>query len=1315
MTFSNDGAKMFVVGDHGDDVNEYALSSVYPIMVTDIIAVDNPPTIDAGDDQDVTKGSTYTLTGATATDIEDADDTLTIEWTQVPAGTVTITNGNTLTPTIEVPSTATAPSVTLTMSVTDSANPAVTDTRVLTIQDAVVTDTPPTIDAGDDQDVTKGSTYTLTGATATDIEDADDTLTIEWTQVPAGTVTITNGNTLTPTIEVPSTATAPSVTLTMSVTDSANPAVTDTRVLTIQDAVVTDTPPTIDAGDDQDVTKGSTYTLTGATATDIEDADDTLTIEWTQVPAGTVTITNGNTLTPTIEVPSTATAPSVTLTMSVTDSANPAVTDTRVLTIQDAVVTDTPPTIDAGDDQDVTKGSTYTLTGATATDIEDADDTLTIEWTQVPAGTVTITNGNTLTPTIEVPSTATAPSVTLTMSVTDSANPAVTDTRVLTIQDAVVTDTPPTIDAGDDQDVTKGSTYTLTGATATDIEDADDTLTIEWTQVPAGTVTITNGNTLTPTIEVPSTATAPSVTLTMSVTDSANPAVTDTRVLTIQDAVVTDTPPTIDAGDDQDVTKGSTYTLTGATATDIEDADDTLTIEWTQVPAGTVTITNGNTLTPTIEVPSTATAPSVTLTMSVTDSANPAVTDTRVLTIQDAVVTDTPPTIDAGDDQDVTKGSTYTLTGATATDIEDADDTLTIEWTQVPAGTVTITNGNTLTPTIEVPSTATAPSVTLTMSVTDSANPAVTDTRVLTIQDAVVTDTPPTIDAGDDQDVTKGSTYTLTGATATDIEDADDTLTIEWTQVPAGTVTITNGNTLTPTIEVPSTATAPSVTLTMSVTDSANPAVTDTRVLTIQDAVVTDTPPTIDAGDDQDVTKGSTYTLTGATATDIEDADDTLTIEWTQVPAGTVTITNGNTLTPTIEVPSTATAPSVTLTMSVTDSANPAVTDTRVLTIQDAVVTDTPPTIDAGDDQDVTKGSTYTLTGATATDIEDADDTLTIEWTQVPAGTVTITNGNTLTPTIEVPSTATAPSVTLTMSVTDSANPAVTDTRVLTIQDAVVTDTPPTIDAGDDQDVTKGSTYTLTGATATDIEDADDTLTIEWTQVPAGTVTITNGNTLTPTIEVPSTATAPSVTLTMSVTDSANPAVTDTRVLTIQDAVVTDTPPTIDAGDDQDVTKGSTYTLTGATATDIEDADDTLTIEWTQVPAGTVTITNGNTLTPTIEVPSTATAPSVTLTMSVTDSANPAVTDTRVLTIQDAVVTDTPPTIDAGDDQDVTKGSTYTLTGATATDIEDADDTLTIEWTQVPAGTVTITNGNTLTPTIEVPSTATAPLSHSPW
>ena len=35
MAFSNDGAKMFVVGSHGNEVNQYTLSSVYPITVTD--------------------------------------------------------------------------------------------------------------------------------------------------------------------------------------------------------------------------------------------------------------------------------------------------------------------------------------------------------------------------------------------------------------------------------------------------------------------------------------------------------------------------------------------------------------------------------------------------------------------------------------------------------------------------------------------------------------------------------------------------------------------------------------------------------------------------------------------------------------------------------------------------------------------------------------------------------------------------------------------------------------------------------------------------------------------------------------------------------------------------------------------------------------------------------------------------------------------------------------------------------------------------------------------------------------------------------
>ena len=34
MAFSSDGAKMFVIGSTGDDVNEYDLHSIYPVTVT---------------------------------------------------------------------------------------------------------------------------------------------------------------------------------------------------------------------------------------------------------------------------------------------------------------------------------------------------------------------------------------------------------------------------------------------------------------------------------------------------------------------------------------------------------------------------------------------------------------------------------------------------------------------------------------------------------------------------------------------------------------------------------------------------------------------------------------------------------------------------------------------------------------------------------------------------------------------------------------------------------------------------------------------------------------------------------------------------------------------------------------------------------------------------------------------------------------------------------------------------------------------------------------------------------------------------------
>ena len=50
VTFNNDGTKMFVLGDHGNDINEYSLSTAYDVssasyvQVFSVIDEDNLPT-----------------------------------------------------------------------------------------------------------------------------------------------------------------------------------------------------------------------------------------------------------------------------------------------------------------------------------------------------------------------------------------------------------------------------------------------------------------------------------------------------------------------------------------------------------------------------------------------------------------------------------------------------------------------------------------------------------------------------------------------------------------------------------------------------------------------------------------------------------------------------------------------------------------------------------------------------------------------------------------------------------------------------------------------------------------------------------------------------------------------------------------------------------------------------------------------------------------------------------------------------------------------------------------------------------------------
>ena len=88
MAFSSDGAKMFVVGVTGDNVNEYTLSSVYPITVTG--TANAAPVLGAIGAKSKNELTSLTFT-ATATD--DDNDTLEFTLAGTPPSGASITSG----------------------------------------------------------------------------------------------------------------------------------------------------------------------------------------------------------------------------------------------------------------------------------------------------------------------------------------------------------------------------------------------------------------------------------------------------------------------------------------------------------------------------------------------------------------------------------------------------------------------------------------------------------------------------------------------------------------------------------------------------------------------------------------------------------------------------------------------------------------------------------------------------------------------------------------------------------------------------------------------------------------------------------------------------------------------------------------------------------------------------------------------------------------------------------------------------------------------------------------------------------------------
>ena len=211
----------------------------------------------------------------------------------------------------------------------------------------------------------------------------------------------------------------------------------------------------------------------------------------------------------------------------------------------------------------------------------------------------------------------------------------------------------------------------------------------------------------------------------------------------------TNSPPTVNAGPDQTVDEGDTVTLSG-TASDSD--NDPLTYMWTHDSDLPITLADDTALSTTFTAPAVTQDTTVTFTLAVSDATD-SVTDTVSVTI----TANTPPTVNAGPDQTVDEGDTVTLSG-TASDSD--NDPLTYMWTHGSALPISLADDEALSTTFTAPAVTQDTTVIFTLAVSDDTDSA-TDTVSVTITDTTPGSIPPAVQRDSSRDITLDGANTL--------------------------------------------------------------------------------------------------------------------------------------------------------------------------------------------------------------------------------------------------------------------------------------------------------------------------------------------------------------------------------------------------------------------------------------------------------------------------------------------------------------------------------------------------------------------------
>jgi predicted secreted protein len=706
------------------------------------VMVNNPPTVSAGSDVNITLPTNSVSVQGTASD---PDGTITsYTWTKTTGGSATLSGATTSRLTA---SGMAAGSYVFRLTVKDNLGASKYDDVSVTVNSSGVSNILPVADAGNDRLITlPTSAVTITGIGS----DADGTISAyNWSKISGGAATLSG--TTTTTLSASALA-AGTYVFRLTITDNAGGTDTDDVTVTVNN------PPSVSAGSDFSITLPTNSTSIQGTASD---TDGTIaTYSW-QMTTGTVATLSGTT-TSRLTASGLIEGPYV-FRLTVTDNKGASKFDDVKVTVLPDPDPNTAPVADAGEDQLLTLPSNSVVITGNGTD---ADGTVTTySWSKISGGSATLsgTSSNTLSASALV-----AGSYIFRLTVTD--NDGSTDSDDVN----VIVNSPPNVSVGADYSLTLPTNSTSIQGT---VSDPDGTVVSYLWKMTTGTIATLSGTT-TSKLTASGLVEGPYV-FRLIVTDDRGATKFDDVKITVKSSgsgsTTPNVPPVADAGSDRLITLPSNSVSINGVGTD---SDGTIaSYAWSKVSGGAATLTGATT---SVLTASGLVSGVYVFRLTVTD--NSGGTDTDDVSIE----VNAPPVVSAGADFSITLPTNSLSVQGTSSD----DGTIVSYLWKMTTGVVATLSGTT-TSKLTATNLIEGPYV-FRLTVTDNHGVTKFDDVKITVKPNP-NNIAPVADAGADQLITlPTSSVSVTGSGS----DSDGSyLAYAWTKVSGGAATLAGTNT----------------------------------------------------------------------------------------------------------------------------------------------------------------------------------------------------------------------------------------------------------------------------------------------------------------------------------------------------------------------------------------------------------------------------------------------------------------------------------------------------------------------------------------